>query len=387
MYTNYDHICFQPRWNLDMGTHNFLGQCHAYISAMLGMPIRPDYRQQLLLVSLARGAQATTAIEGNTLSSSDVDSIQKGKSLPVSKEYLEKEVRNILNAFNAILEELIRDKREELISSDMIKRFHRMVGAGLGDAFDADPGSFRRKNVIVGNYRPPSFDEVPALVNSLCSWLDREFHFRNGQSFENAMVEAIVAHIYIEWIHPFGDGNGRTGRLLEFYILMRSGVPNIVSHLLSNHYNETRDEYYREIEKATESNDLSSFIAYAALGLKDGLKGIFEQIQESLFRIAWENYIHDRVNALRDKGKYSSSIHRLRLLALAMPTDSEANGNEVAKLTPDVAKEYATKSKPTLGRDLAILLELGLVVKSSAGYKANIDSLRAFAPVSTGRIE
>jgi Fic family protein len=168
MHTSYGHICFQPRWNLDAQTHNLLGQCHAYISAMLGTPVRPDYRQQLLLVSLARGAQATTAIEGNTLSDSDVDSIQSGKSLPASKEYLEKEVRNILTAFNSILEELIRDKSEELISSDMIKRFHRMVGEGLGDAFDAEPGALRRRNVTVGPYRPPSFEEVPALVDRLC---------------------------------------------------------------------------------------------------------------------------------------------------------------------------------------------------------------------------
>ena len=140
--------------------------------------------------------------------------LQAGESLPASKEYLEKEVKNILVAFNLILNELIRDKSEELISPDLIRRFHRLVGAGLGDAFAAEPGSFRRKNVTVGNYRPPSFEEVPALVDKLCAWLDGEFHFRAGQSFEDAMIEAIVAHIYIEWIHPFGDGNGRTRRLL-----------------------------------------------------------------------------------------------------------------------------------------------------------------------------
>jgi Fic family protein len=386
MHTSHSHICFQPRWTLDARTHNLLGQCHAYISAMLGTPIRPDYRQQLLQVSLARGAQATTAIEGNTLSASDVVAIQKGKSLPESKDYLEKEVRNILDAFNSILNELIRDKSEERISPGTIRRFHRMVGEGLGDAFDAEPGAFRRRNVVVGPYRPPSFEEVPSLVDGLCEWLDREFHFRNGQSFEDAMIEAIVAHIYIEWIHPFGDGNGRTGRLLEFFVLMRAGVPNIASHLLSNHYNETRDEYYREIEKATEESDLSSFISYAALGLRDGLKEIFEQIQESLFRIAWENYIHDRVNALREAGKYGASLHRLRLLALAMPLDSEVSPGDASRLTPDVAKEYATKSKPTLSRDLAVLTDIGLIVKSSSGYKANIDSLRSLAPISTGKI-
>jgi Fic family protein len=371
---------------LDGPTQNLLGQCHAYIIAILGTPIRPDYRRQLLWVALARGAKATTAIEGNTLSDAEVEAIQAGKSLPVSKEYLEKEVKNILVAFNLILNELIRDKSEELISPDLIRRFHRLVGEGLGDAFVAEPGSFRRKNVVVGNYRPPSFEEVPALVDNLCAWLDREFHFRAGQSFEDAMIEAIVAHIYIEWIHPFGDGNGRTGRLLEFYILMRAGVPNVASHLLSNYYNETREDYYRKIEEATATDDLSLFIAYAALGLRDGLKDIFERIQEGLFRIVWENYIHDRVGSLRVKGRNDATIRRLRLLALAMPIEKDAAMGEVANLSAKVAKEYATKSRPTISRDLSVLLELGLIVKSDAGYRANIDTLRSLAPVSTGRI-
>jgi len=338
------------------------------------------------LVALARGAQATTAIEGNTLTEAEIEAIQAGGNLPASKEYLEKEVKNILDAFNSILNELILDKREELISPDTIRRFHRMVGEGLGEAFAAEPGSFRRNNVVVGNYRPPSFEEVPSLVDSLCAWLDKEFHFRAKQSFDEAMIEAIVAHIYIEWIHPFSDGNGRTGRLLEFYILMRAGVPNIASHLLSNFYNKTREEYYRRIEEATVKNELSAFIAYAALGLRDGLKEIFERMQAGLFRITWENYIYDSVGSLREKGKNDMTIRRLRILALAMPIDKAVSATEVASLSAKVAKEYATKSRPTIARDLAALLELKLIVKSDASYRANIDLLRSFAPVSTGKI-
>jgi hypothetical protein len=73
---------------LDGQTQNLLGQCHAFIVAMLGTPVRPDYRKDLLTLSLSRGAQAITAIEGNTLSESEVDAVQAGKSLPSSKECL-----------------------------------------------------------------------------------------------------------------------------------------------------------------------------------------------------------------------------------------------------------------------------------------------------------
>ncbi|MGA2546167.1 MAG: hypothetical protein ABSF43_06450 [Rectinemataceae bacterium] len=79
-------------------------------------------------------------------------------------------------------------------------------------------------------------------------------------------------------------------------------------------------------------------------------------------------------------------MRRLRILALAMPIDKAASATDAPSLSVKVAKEYATKSRPTVSRDLAVLLELGLVVKSESGYRANIDTLRSFAPVSTGRI-
>ena len=74
--------------------------------------------------------------------------------------------------------------------------------------------------------------------------------------FALAMACAVYAHLYIAWLHPFGDGNGRTARLLDllfqFLILARSGMaPLPAAHLLSNHYNLTRDQYYRELAKAS----------------------------------------------------------------------------------------------------------------------------------------
>src|SRR5690606_32617625 len=151
----------------------------------------------------------------------------------------------------------------------------------LGDHFDANPGRFRNDSRVVGKYRCPDYRDVPELIKKYCEWLQREFHYQHGQSFCDTVIQAIVAHIYLEWIHPFGDGNGRTGRLIEFYILLRGGFPNIASHILSNHYNQTRSEYYRHFDSARERRDLTSFIEYALLGFRDGLKETLQIIQES----------------------------------------------------------------------------------------------------------
>ena len=45
------------------------------------------------------------------------------------------------------------------------------------------------------------------------------------------ILKATLAHLYIAWIHPFGDGNGRTARLVEFMLLSRAGVPSPSAHL------------------------------------------------------------------------------------------------------------------------------------------------------------
>ncbi len=66
--------------------------------------------------------------------------------------------------------------------------------------------------------------------------------------FAVTVAKAVLAHLYIAWIHPFADGNGRTARLVEFQILAQSGlIPLPAANLLRDHYNKTRDRYYAEL--------------------------------------------------------------------------------------------------------------------------------------------
>ena len=371
----YPHIQFQKRWQIPPDTQYQLGQCDAIILAISNMPLMPEYHETLLGISLIKGAQATTAIEGNTLSDEDVALVAKGQSLPPSKEYQEIEVRNILDAFNTLLREVAVDGRTERVTPDLIRRFHRMIGQGLGEHFDAMPGQFRTDRRIVGSYRTPDHEDVPSLVQQLCDWLVREFHFESGQTFADAVVQAIVVHVYIEWIHPFGDGNGRTGRLLEFYLLMRAGNPDIASHILSNFYNETRAEYYRQLERATATRDLTSFIQYAAQGLRDGLLKTLETLQASHFEMAWRNLIHTR---FAEKKYHKRTIFkRQRDLILELPTGRTMSAEQIALITPRIARSYGNLSLRTLKRDLSILEDMGLVVRIEDRYRANSDVLRS----------
>lgn len=379
MNNDYGHISFKSNWVITDENWYILGQCGALIKAISYTPIRPDYREKLHTIALIKGAQATTAIEGNTLSFEEIEEIQRGFDLPPSREYLQKEVENILKGFNTILKEILVEDTIATITPDLIKRFHLMVGDNLGEAFKAQPGKFRRNNVTVGTYRPPGFEKVPELVERLGSWLAKEFHFIKGQSFHETIIQAIITHLYIIWIHPFSDGNGRTARLIEYYLLLRAGVPDIASHILSNFYNRTRNEYYRYIELSTEQKTPTPFLEYALRGFRDGLAEILEVIQENQLLITWRNYIY----GVFSTRKGSEAVNnRRRNLILRIPHDRYCTAEEILELHPSVFKHYQEASDRTFLRDLDELMEIGLLEKGKTGYRARIDILGGYMAFS-----
>ncbi|MCL2319833.1 MAG: Fic family protein [Treponema sp.] len=347
---------------------------------MINIPIRPDYRRELLSVSLNKGALATTAIEGNTLTEKDLNQIQKGEDLEPSRKYQQQEVENILEAFNTILTELVREKNPAIITPELIRRFNEMVGRNIGDAFGGNPGQFRRRNVTVGAYRPPSFEKIEGLVQKFCTWLIRDFHYTQNQNFDEAVLEAIVSHVYIAWIHPFLDGNGRTARLLEFYLLMRAGVPNIASHILSNHYNNTRTEYYRQLQHSTETGDLSAFIQYALEGFRDGLENTINVIHKEQTELTWNNYVHDITEKMQDEGKNRKTLQRIRQLAYNIPGDRFCSLEEILVLSSKIAEGYRKLNAMTLRRDLNLLVEKNLLKTEKNKYRTNYELLHSFLP-------
>lgn len=380
----YEHITFQKNWHLKDETVFMLGQCDAIIQAISSAPVKPEYKQQMLIVSLRKGARATTAIEGNTLSEAEVSRVDQGENLPPSKEYLQTEVKNVIEALNQIRDEVIREDKAVVLSQDLIERFNYLIGKNLGEHFSGAPGKFRMPghNVVVGTYRPPLGEDVKALMFRFCEWMKETFHYEEGrQSFSEQVIQAIVAHTYIAMIHPFGDGNGRTARLIEFYILLRAGLPDIASHILSNHYNDTRQEYYRQLDLCVRQRDLSGFISYAVLGFRDGLKGLLDIVQRNLLEMSWHKFIYDVLDSKKATGKTRAIVKRRRTLALEFPVDKWNNANDLVTISGLLAKEYATLSPTTLTRDLLELEKLELIIKEKDKYKGNIEIMQGLMPL------
>lgn len=364
-----------------------------------GIPLQPETAERLHRIYLIKGVRATTAIEGNTLSEEEVAMAERRTlKLPPSKEYLGIEVRNIIDACNQILDDL-RNGHKLPFDIERIKDMNELVLRDLELDDDIEAGKIRTHPVVVGNYRGAPAADCEYLLNRLCTWL-------NNMSFESghfklapSILKAIIAHLYIAWIHPFGDGNGRTARLVEHQILMSSGTPSPAAQLLSNHYNETRSQYYRVLNRSSRISDgVIEFIVYALQGLVDGLTEQINTVREQIENDVWTNHVFSKFQGLT-----GSANERRRYLVLALsqregpvsqrmiryPGMSYVAGSElwppfshmdIRTLTPQLAQAYNGKTSKTITRDINALIDMGLVKRVRGGIITNKETIQAFLP-------
>lgn len=271
-----------------------LGEAVSKTEHIAGVPLDPDSAKELHAVYLTKGALATTAIEGNTLTEAEVREHLEGRlQLPPSRQYLAQEIDNIVAACNDIGNAVIRGESGP-ITVDDIRAYNRLVLKDLPLGEDVVPGQLRTHSVMVGRYRGAPAEDCDFLLERFSDWLNG-LELPEGLTQPYSILAAIAAHLYFVWIHPFGDGNGRTARLLEFRFLLQAGFPTPSAHLLSNFYNLTRTEYYRQLDKAGRSGgEMHRFIAYAIQGLVDQLKEQLEVIRKMQWDTTWKNYVYER---------------------------------------------------------------------------------------------
>ncbi len=365
--------------DLEAKTWMLLGEARSKCEHLAGVPLPPDVAKNLYTVALIKGAQATTAIEGNTLTEEQVAGILDGSyKAPPSRAYQEREVRNVLEALQEIADDVMRGS-SPTITKDLICEFNRRLLDGTEHEPDAVPGAVRDHAVAVADYRGAPAEDCGFLLRRLAEWLESDtFKSEDPEvGFALAVACAVYAHLYMAWLHPFGDGNGRTARLLEFLILARSGLaPLPAAHLLSNHYNLTRDQYYRELAQASRRNSTVSFVTYAIQGFADGLREQIDQVRSVQLQVAWINYVHEVLNRFPS----SPARDRQRALVLAMPSDRVVPKGELPMLTPELAAMYATTGPRTLSRDLNRLHGAGLARGGRGGWSANYAIIAAFLP-------
>ena len=168
---------------------------------------------------LVRMAHHSTAIEGNTLTQAETISILIHNFIPrdmSEREYYE--VKNYRKVFNTLLE------ADRKITTELIKKYNKYIMENLHDL----NGKFKTtQNLILGvEFEPTKPYLVPFEIEDWCNNLS--YRLDNAKTNEEKVEIIMDQHIKFEKIHPFNDGNGRTGRLLIIHSCLKEGLEPII---------------------------------------------------------------------------------------------------------------------------------------------------------------
>lgn len=355
-----------------------LGKAQSECEHISGIPLRPTTASDVELRCFAKGVAATAAIGGNTLTEQEVLQQLLGElKLPASRQHLGQETANIVKACQQIVESVPTSEPVEL-SAGKIKSLNRMVLANVPVGPKVIPGEIRKHQVSGPGYEGAPAADCEFLLDRLLQWLNGEcFASPEGLKTVCGLLKATAAHIYIALIQPFGDGNGRTARLVEFQILLEVGVPTVAANLLNSHYNQTRQEYYRQLQQAVQlGGNVLPFIEYAVEGLTDGLKTQLRYVRDEQWNVTWRNHI-DELFA----GKTDRPAVRRRHLALGLSlVDGWVPVSEVRHVSARVAADYAGKTQKCISRDLEMMDEMGIVERKRGAVRARRERTLAFLP-------
>ena len=200
----------------------------------------------------------------------------------------------------------------------------------------------------------------------------------DGYDVARSIIKALVAHVTFAWIHPYGDGNGRMARLIEHLILLRAGLPEACTHVLSYFYSKTRRQYYDELQRSHGDyddgvyppvGDLRRFIEYALEGFVDELSEMMMVIGSMQVQAIWRDHIRSCFPSILMSGQQRQM--RLALDLTDRCVDQPVLLEMVRVLSAAIELEYSGENDDVLAGDLDALVKMDLLIHDDRGYQPN----------------
>jgi filamentation induced by cAMP protein fic len=240
----------------------------------------------------------SNAIEGNTLTLRETDIILqfgitvKGKSLKEHNEVKGQEYA--LDFLNEVL------KKEEPLSIRLIREFHALI---LNDDKD-NRGRFKQENntILGAKFQTTPFYQVEEKLQELID--------NFNESDKNLIEKVAKFHNDFEMVHPFNDGNGRTGRLLMNLELMKNGYPITIIK------NEDRDDYYQALEIASIDKNYIPLTEFIKRSIENTFWIYYKHFNEET-KEKFENYL--KKNKIEIEKFYKEWVDRKPEILIDLP--------------------------------------------------------------------
>lgn len=364
-------IKFKPIVDLnDPEIRETLVKIEAFKYSTQNLPIPPILRNKFDKINIIRAVRGTTAIEGNPLNEEEIGKIIDSESQETNKDLANIEVLNAWKLYHYI-QEAANLATNNKVSEGFIKEMHKITTLNCNYKYNV-PGEYRSHRVGAGEYRAPDHNIVANLMSKFIDLLNSDEVVRF-----NPIIRALLAHFYLVTIHPFAEGNGRTSRGIEAYILYRGGYNIVGFYSLANFYYLNREEYINQLQDARfkYNENLTVFVRFSLKGYIKELEKVQNDIIDFYLKLSFRDYIGDllRINTINQRIYnllYNLSSSNIQI------TDSDLKGRQ----HPLIKAIFGDINERTLYRDLEIMREKELILIKDSYIVPNYDIMKKFMP-------
>jgi Fic family protein len=272
-------MSYEPRFTITSALLTRVEAIAALRERIRGATVQVPWIPALQKDTRARNTHSSTAIEGNPLTLEEVRALEEGAIVAAPLRAR----REVLNYF-AALRHVEKQAAKKRLTHEDVFRLHAIIASEVMDQGEA--GRYRTERVRVGAFMPAPPEDVSGLMFELLDWWDKD-----ALGLSPVLSSAIV-HYRFETIHPFADGNGRTGRALALWELDRRGFDSHHIFPVDEFYCEDRPRYYAALDAVRhQEHDLTSWLEYCAEGLQQTLERVWERMGQFSISTARERLV------------------------------------------------------------------------------------------------
>ena len=301
-------------------------------------------KKYYLSSSLMEEAIYSSKMEGASTTRIVAKDMLRKKKSPQNKSQ-----QMIVNNYNTI--QYIVEHKDEPLTEELLLTIHRLMTEKTLDNPE-DAGRFRTNDKVVvadmveGDiiYTPPSFQEIPEFVESLCDFFNND----NTRTFIHPIIRGIIVHFMLAFMHPFVDGNGRTARALFYWYMLKEGYKLTEYMSISRVIAKSKSNYekaFRYVEN--DGNDMGYFVAYN-LG---ALEISFQQLRDYIQR-------KQREKSAASSFMMAGNINQRQALVLQRLKEEP----ETIFTVKDVQEQFSVSSM-TARKDLSDLVKQGYMTE------------------------
>lgn len=253
-----------------------------------------------LLMYLRKDAASSSQIEGTMATMIDAIEAEVKTNANIPSD-----VDDILHYIDAVNYGMKRVTKDDFpISLRLIRELHEKLMDKARATHFSDPGEFRKSQNWIGGTRPDNARFVPPPVEEMHHSLNDLELFIHAESAIPTIIKSGLIHAQFETIHPFLDGNGRTGRMLINFYLWKENFLEYPVLFLSSYFKKYQELYYEKLANYHEGKAFEWIDFY--------LDGVIEIANEAIITI-------DKITKLREKDMQKVQIFGKRAAESAMP--------------------------------------------------------------------